>query len=79
MKYYSQALKLSESDKIVSWLPLYHDMGLIACYLMPLMCGVPFLQMDPFDWLLSPDSLLQTIEEQKQQYVSYRILPVMYF
>lgn len=63
MKNYSKAINLSENDKIVSWLPLYHDMGLIACYLMPLMFGIPFYQIDPFDWILSPDSLFKAIEE----------------
>src|SRR5207244_3058234 len=28
VKSYGQALQLREEDKIVSWLPLYHDMGL---------------------------------------------------
>jgi fatty-acyl-CoA synthase len=65
MKNYSQVLNLSDSDSLVSWLPLYHDMGLIACFLMPLMCGITFYQIDPFDWILSPDLLLQTIEEKK--------------
>jgi fatty-acyl-CoA synthase len=65
MKNYGDALQLSPDDAVVSWLPLYHDMGLIACYLMPLMCGIPFYQLDPFDWLLQPDLLLQVIEEKK--------------
>ncbi|HYA86316.1 MAG TPA: AMP-binding protein [Nitrospirota bacterium] len=62
---YAATLRLSGEDKIVSWLPLYHDMGLIACYLMPLMCGIPFYQMDPFDWIVQPDLLLNVIEEKK--------------
>ena len=36
---------------IVSWLPLYHDMGLIACFLMPLLLGVPLVLMSPFEWV----------------------------
>jgi acyl-CoA synthetase (AMP-forming)/AMP-acid ligase II len=64
MESYARALRINETDAIVSWLPLYHDMGLIACYLMPLMCGIPFYQMDPFDWILQPDLLLQAIEER---------------
>ncbi len=63
MRSYAAALRLSQDDAIVSWLPLYHDMGLIACYLMPLMCGVPFYQMDPFHWVMQPDLLLRAIEE----------------
>jgi fatty-acyl-CoA synthase len=65
MKHYAHALSLTETDKLVSWLPLYHDMGLIACYLMPLMCGVPLWKMDAFDWMAKPDLLLQTIEERR--------------
>ncbi len=62
MDRYSTFLQLSEADSIVSWLPLYHDMGLIGCFLMPLACGVPFYQFDPFDWVLQPDIFLQAIE-----------------
>ena len=62
MRSYSGTLSLRAEDILVSWLPLYHDMGLIACYLMPLMCGIPFYQMDPFDWVVQPDLLLATIE-----------------
>ena len=65
MLHYASALKLTSDDRVATWLPLYHDMGLIACYLMPLMCGVPFYQIDPFDWLVQPDLLLQTIEAKK--------------
>src|SRR5688572_27610251 len=38
---YGQALSLSDDDVIVSWLPLYHDMGLIAGFLIPILSGVP--------------------------------------
>jgi acyl-CoA synthetase (AMP-forming)/AMP-acid ligase II len=65
MQSYAAALRTGPSDAVVSWLPLYHDMGLIACYLMPLMCGAPFYQMDPFDWITQPDVLLAVIEEKK--------------
>jgi fatty-acyl-CoA synthase len=30
------ALKITEEDRIYSWLPLYHEMGLIACFMLPL-------------------------------------------
>ena len=35
----SAALRLTRRDVIVSWLPLYHDMGLIAGFLLPLLAG----------------------------------------
>ena len=37
---YAKAIHLSEEDIIVSWLPLYHDMGLIAGFLLPLLYRV---------------------------------------
>lgn len=60
---YSDALQMAESDVIVSWLPLYHDMGLIAGFLMPLIQGVPLVLMSPFDWVKSPVMLLRAISD----------------
>ena len=65
MESYAATLRIDRGDAVATWLPLYHDMGLIACYLMPLMCGIPFYQLDPFDWIMQPDLLLQLIEERK--------------
>ena len=58
---YSKAIALSEEDVIVSWLPLYHDMGLIAGFLLPLFQGVPLVLMSPFDWVRNPVLLLSAI------------------
>jgi fatty-acyl-CoA synthase len=60
---YSDALQLAESDVIVSWLPLYHDMGLIAGFLLPLIQGVPLVLMSPFDWVKRPAMLLRAIND----------------
>ncbi len=60
---YSDTLQLSEADVIVSWLPLYHDMGLIAGFLMPLIQGVPLVLMSPFDWVKRPAMLLRAIND----------------
>lgn len=60
---YSDSLQLSASDVIVSWLPLYHDMGLIAGFLLPLFQGVPLVLMSPFDWVSSPALLFRAIHE----------------
>lgn len=60
---YSQAIQLHEKDVIVSWLPLYHDMGLIAGFLMPLALGVPLVLMSPFDWVSHPALLFRAIHE----------------
>lgn len=60
---YSDVLSLSDDDVIVSWLPLYHDMGLIAGFLMPLLQGIPLVLMSPFDWVRRPAMLLRAIHD----------------
>ena len=42
-----EALGLRNDDVGVSWLPLYHDMGLIGAWLMPLYFGLPVVVMSP--------------------------------
>ncbi len=59
---YSRALHLTQDDRIVSWLPLYHDMGLIAGFIMPISQGIPLALMSPFHWVRDPKILLQAIQ-----------------
>jgi len=65
VKYYSEAIKLTQEDKIASWLPLYHDMGLIAAYHLPLAYGITSVQIDPFEWVLAPSLLTEVIGKEK--------------
>ena len=62
---YGKSLSLNEDDAIVSWLPLYHDMGLIAGFIMPLLSGVPLVLMSPFDWVRAPYKLLQSVSKYR--------------
>ncbi|MBI3723934.1 AMP-binding protein [bacterium] len=55
---YAASIDLRENDRFVSWLPLYHDMGLIACCLLPLLTGTPVVSLAPNEWVASPASLL---------------------
>ena len=56
---YAGMLGLGSADRIVSWLPLYHDMGLIACFILPLMFGVELILLDPFEWVYEPALLFR--------------------
>ncbi len=49
-----EALGLRNDDVGVSWLPLYHDMGLIGAWLMPLYFGLPVVVMSPLAFLSRP-------------------------
>jgi 1-acyl-sn-glycerol-3-phosphate acyltransferase len=55
----------SPSDIFVSWLPLYHDMGLIGAWLSSLYFGVPLVVMPPQVFLSRPSRWLRAIGEQR--------------
>ena len=54
-----------KKDVLVSWLPLYHDMGLIAGFLMPILYGLPLVLMSPFDWVRAPYRLMQAVSQYR--------------
>lgn len=62
---YAKALELKDDDVIVSWLPLYHDMGLIAGFLMPILLGIPLVLSSPFDWVRAPYKLMQSVNKYR--------------
>ncbi len=56
-------IDLNPNDVIVSWLPLYHDMGLIGGLLQPIFSGVPCVLMSPAYFLGRPLRWLEAISE----------------
>ncbi len=65
LEAYRRALGLTAGDVIVSWLPLYHDMGLIAGFLLPILSGVPLVLSSPFDWVRAPWRMLQSVDRYR--------------
>jgi 1-acyl-sn-glycerol-3-phosphate acyltransferase len=51
----------SSADVFVSWLPLYHDMGLIGAWLGCLYFGAPLYAMSPLSFLARPQNWLWVI------------------
>lgn len=60
---YKNSINIDEDSVIVSWLPLYHDMGFIACFLMPLFIGCKLVIIDPFRWSARPRILFEEIDK----------------
>ncbi len=50
---------------IASWLPPYHDMGLICGFFLPAFMGVPSILMSPLDFLRRPQVWLETISRYR--------------
>ncbi len=65
---YARALSMTSSDTVASWLPLYHDMGLVTSVLLPLCLGSMVVSMDPFDWLIRPASILEEVSRYKASF-----------
>jgi acyl-CoA synthetase (AMP-forming)/AMP-acid ligase II len=62
---YNRVMRITGRDTIVSWLPLYHDMGFIACFVMPLLTGTPLVLIDPIAWVRNPPILYEAIREHR--------------
>jgi 1-acyl-sn-glycerol-3-phosphate acyltransferase len=60
-----EAVQLSSDDIGVSWLPLYHDMGLIGAWLTLLHFGIPLRVMSPLAFLTRPERWLRAIHQHR--------------
>ena len=65
LDHLASTLQLTAQDRIYSWLPLYHDMGLIACFMLPLVYHLPVVMQSPTDWVMRPGSMLSLITEYR--------------
>jgi len=60
-----QSFNSSEKDVMVTWLPFYHDMGLIGGILHPLYMGGKSILMSPMAFLQNPSRWLKAISKYK--------------
>ncbi len=60
-----QAGGVHSGDVMVSWLPLYHDMGLIGSWLLPLYHGIPLALMPPQAFLARPARWLHLVHRHR--------------
>jgi fatty-acyl-CoA synthase len=63
MRAIGEAVELGTGDVGVSWLPLYHDMGLIGAWLTLLHFGVPLAVMSPLAFLTRPERWLKAFQK----------------
>jgi acyl-CoA synthetase (AMP-forming)/AMP-acid ligase II len=57
----SDSLNATASDCIISWLPIYHDMGLLSSFMLPITLGATVVSLDAFEWLARPDMFFDEI------------------
>jgi len=60
-----EAVQIRNGDACVSWLPLYHDMGLIGAWLAPLYFGLPLAVMSPLAFLTRPERWLKAVQKYR--------------
>ena len=58
-------LEITADDVHVNWAPLYHDMGLFGCFLLPLLCGCKTVLIPTLDFLRDPASWLWAIHAHR--------------
>jgi 1-acyl-sn-glycerol-3-phosphate acyltransferase len=60
-----QGAEIRPGDAVVSWLPLYHDMGLIGAWMGSLYFGMPLNLMSPLTFLSRPSRWLWTLHRHR--------------
>lgn len=62
----AEAAELNSADDVmVSWLPLYHDMGLVGFLALPMTKGVDLVQAAPQDFLAHPGNWMQWLSDYR--------------
>jgi 1-acyl-sn-glycerol-3-phosphate acyltransferase len=70
LRSYAEALRIHPAEVVVSWLPLYHDLGLIGKVLACLYAGSHLILLSPIDFLKDPMSWLRAISRYRGVHVA---------
>ncbi len=57
--------KINNNDRLVSWLPFYHDMGLVGCFLVPVSTQISADYLSPRTFAMRPRLWLKVLSENK--------------
>ncbi|HEY0302281.1 MAG TPA: fatty acyl-AMP ligase, partial [Rhizomicrobium sp.] len=68
---HSHGMYLQEGDRVVSWLPWYHDMGLVGCFLSPVANQVSVDYLKTEDFARRPLAWLDLISRNPGTTISY--------
>jgi fatty-acyl-CoA synthase len=69
IKLYADSIGAISGDVIATWLPLYHDMGLITSFLLPTVIGGTIVSLDALEWVTRPTMLLDYMERFQAAFV----------
>jgi len=65
LRSYAEALRIAPDEPVVSWLPLYHDLGLIGKVLAALYARAHLVLLSPIDFLKEPMTWLRAISRHR--------------
>lgn len=61
----ADGMAIRPTDVMYSWLPLYHDMGLITAFLLPLVTHIPLVTQATTEWVLRPLRMLELMAAER--------------
>lgn len=65
LRGFARRMRIQPDDFVVTWLPLYHDMGLIGTMIAPIAAAVPVAIFSPLDFLRRPAFWLQLLSRHR--------------
>ncbi|WP_153502864.1 fatty acyl-AMP ligase [Cumulibacter manganitolerans] len=65
MRAMVEASRITDADVMVSWLPVFHDMGMVGFLCVPMVFGYRLVKVTPSDFVASPTSWMRLISEHR--------------